>query len=197
MSCDGHATFTSWHFFSSVAHVVLMAPVPKGKLAVESFHNYCVDLRFQKPDDDFETVLANLASDIQKRQLKLSEIRLRERRSTLLVTLYTFAAWGLYSAVWYTGFLGPDRTANSVDRAARAVPVFVGPILCVSFAPPYRTDSSHSVLFIRRIVQVWYSRKGDAEGAWLRHHVPKYADRLNRKDTERTCQTATYQSGRD
>ncbi|KAF7375067.1 Protein lunapark [Mycena sanguinolenta] len=105
--------------------------------------------RSEKPPDD-ETVLAALASDIHRRQTLLSEIRARERTASTLVTLYTLAAWLAYVGVWYFGFVSGGRGGRTggVERAARALPVFVGPIL---------------ILFIRRIVQIWYARKGNAE----------------------------------
>ncbi|KAK7057389.1 protein lunapark [Favolaschia claudopus] len=108
--------------------------------------------RSDKPPDD-ESVLATLARDIHRRQTLLSEIRARERTTTALVTLYTIAAWLVYVAVWYFGFVttvgrnGKGRGA-AVERAVRALPVIVGPIF---------------ILFIRRIVQIWYARKGNAE----------------------------------
>ncbi|KAK7032526.1 hypothetical protein VNI00_012923 [Paramarasmius palmivorus] len=103
----------------------------------------------KKNDDDYETILSTLARDIQKRQVQLSEIRLRERRATLLVTMYTLAAWVGYVALWYTSILPGRNTGGAVERAVRGIPVVLGPIL---------------ILFIRRIVQIWYTRKGDAEG---------------------------------
>ncbi|KAJ6513452.1 hypothetical protein C8R45DRAFT_963712 [Mycena sanguinolenta] len=105
--------------------------------------------RSEKPPDD-ESVLAALAGDIQRRQTLLSEIRARERTASTLVTLYTLAAWLAYVGVWYFGFVSGGRGGRTggVERAARALPVFVGPIL---------------ILFIRRIVQIWYARKGNAE----------------------------------
>ncbi|KAK0499435.1 hypothetical protein EDD18DRAFT_1151180 [Armillaria luteobubalina] len=105
----------------------------------------------KKKEDDYETILASLAADIQKRQTKLADIRLRERRSTLLVTLYTFVAWVVYVVLWYTGALpslaGYYRNFR-VEKAVKGIPVVVGPVI---------------ILFIRRIVQIWYTRKGDAE----------------------------------
>ncbi|KAJ7283141.1 hypothetical protein C8J57DRAFT_1291352 [Mycena rebaudengoi] len=108
--------------------------------------------RGEKPPDDYETILATLAANIQKRQTLLSEIRLRERKATTLVTLYAIVAWLAYLAVWYFGFVaapsGAHGRVRGVERALRALPVFIGPIL---------------ILFIRRIVQIWYNRKGNAE----------------------------------
>ncbi|KAF8886949.1 hypothetical protein BD779DRAFT_1528850 [Infundibulicybe gibba] len=108
-----------------------------------------------KKDEDYETILSSLANDIQKRQVKLSEIRLRERRSTLLVTLYTLGIWVAYVSLWYMQILpsisGQPRTSRP-ERLIKGVPAVVGPIL---------------ILFVRRIVQIWYKRKGDAEEKML------------------------------
>ncbi|KAJ7356510.1 hypothetical protein DFH08DRAFT_849256 [Mycena albidolilacea] len=104
--------------------------------------------RSEKPPDD-ETVLASLARDIQRRQTLLADIRARERTATALATLYTLAGWIAYVGFWYFGFVsGGGARTRGVERALRALPVFIGPIL---------------ILFIRRIVQIWYARKGNAE----------------------------------
>lgn len=95
----------------------------------------CIHL--QKPEEDYETILSNLANDVQKAQVKLSEIRLRERRSTLLVTAYTLAAWAVYVSLWYMNVLpnlphaGERRTVRDVkvDRAVKFLPVVIGPIM--------------------------------------------------------------------
>ncbi|KAJ6447805.1 hypothetical protein C8R47DRAFT_1172417 [Mycena vitilis] len=109
--------------------------------------------RSEKPPDD-ETVLSSLARDIARRQTLLAALRARERTASTLVTLYALAAWLVYLGVWYLGFVsgGSAGRVRGVERAVRALPVFVGPIV---------------ILFIRRIVQVWYARKGDAEDKTL------------------------------
>ncbi|KAJ7648203.1 hypothetical protein DFH06DRAFT_573688 [Mycena polygramma] len=109
--------------------------------------------RSEKPPDD-ETVLASLARDIARRQTLLADLRARERTASMLVTLYALAAWIVYLGVWYLGFVsgGSAGRVRGVERAVRALPVFVGPIV---------------ILFIRRIVQIWYARKGDAEDKTL------------------------------
>ncbi|EPT02175.1 hypothetical protein FOMPIDRAFT_1160688 [Fomitopsis schrenkii] len=110
-----------------------------------------------KPED-YEQVLALLANDIAKRQQSLSEIRLRERRSTLLFSVYALALWGLWVSLWYADYLPNVSTllpgvagharGSRWERTAKSVPVFVGPIV---------------ILFMRRIVQIWYAKAGDAE----------------------------------
>ncbi|KAF8733952.1 hypothetical protein AX14_003522 [Amanita brunnescens Koide BX004] len=114
-----------------------------------------------KEEGDYETILAKLADDVHNRQTRLSGIRLRERRSTLLVTLYTLAGWGAYISLWYTGLLPRfygTRRQSEVEKAIKAIPVILGPII---------------ILFIRRIVQIWYQRKGDAEEKTLQELLKK------------------------
>lgn len=101
--------------------------------------------------EDYEQVLALLALDIQKRQEQLSEIRLRERRATLLFSVYAIASWAVYVSLWYTDLvptLSGHARYSQFERSIQAIPVFIGPIV---------------ILFIRRIVQIWYKRKGDRE----------------------------------
>ncbi|KAJ7617586.1 hypothetical protein DFH06DRAFT_100253 [Mycena polygramma] len=116
--------------------------------------------RSEKPPDD-ESVLASLARDISRRQTLLADLRTRERTASALVTLYALGAWLAYGGVWYFGFVsgsggsgsgGSGSRVKGAERFVRALPVFVGPIV---------------ILFIRRIVQVWYARKGDAEDKTL------------------------------
>jgi len=105
----------------------------------------------QKEPEDFGQILSALALDIQKRETRLNEIRLRERRATLLVTLYTLAGWGAYLGLWYAQVLpqASRHAINSpVDKAIKGFPAILGPII---------------ILFTRRIVQLWYNRKGNAE----------------------------------
>ena len=126
-------------------------------------------IHLQKEPEDFGQILAKLALDIQKRETRLNEIRLRERRATLLVTLYTLAGWGAYLGLWYVQVL-PQASRHGmnspVDKAIKAFPAILGPIMYVIFImlalSAYMTASR--ILFTRRIVQLWYNRKGDAEG---------------------------------
>lgn len=124
----------------------------------------------QKEPEDFGQVLAALALDIQKREVRLNEIRLRERRATLLVTLYTFAGWGAYLGLWYTQLLpqmSGHRPNSSMEKAVKGFPAILGPIMYVILLPilsAYMTNPVSRILFTRRIVQLWYNRKGNAEG---------------------------------
>ncbi|KIK66209.1 hypothetical protein GYMLUDRAFT_192853 [Collybiopsis luxurians FD-317 M1] len=120
----------------------------------------------KKKEEDYETVLSTLASDIKKRKLHLSEIRLRERRATLLVTLYTLGAWVAYVSLWYYNLL-PYISGRGAESGGKrflgALPVLLGPIV---------------ILFIRRIVQIWYSRKGDAEERTLQQLLKQQREKV-------------------
>ncbi|KDQ12175.1 hypothetical protein BOTBODRAFT_34781 [Botryobasidium botryosum FD-172 SS1] len=106
-------------------------------------------------DEDYEQILADISKEIQTRQTRLNEIRLRERRTTLKVTLYTLGIWIFYFVAWWRLWiprwtLFTERTAAhaEIERLVKGVPVVLGPL---------------ATLFIRRIVQIWYSSKGDTE----------------------------------
>lgn len=92
------------------------------------------ELATQSQPEDYEQALALLSKDIQKRQTRLSEIRLRERRATLLVSVYALVAWIAYTSLWYTDILPnftTHRRSSNLERTSKAVPVFVGPIVYV------------------------------------------------------------------
>ena len=89
-------------------------------------------LTFQRESDDYEQILASIELDIQKRQTRLSEIRLRERRTTLKVTLYTLAFWVVYVSLWYAQvlpMLSGHRPNTAFEKFMKGVPVLIGPIL--------------------------------------------------------------------
>ncbi|KAF9254545.1 hypothetical protein L218DRAFT_1082281 [Marasmius fiardii PR-910] len=139
--------------------------------------SFLTSLFRKKKDEDYESILSKLAMDIQKRQVKLSEIRLRERRATLVVTLYTLAGWVAYVALWYTSILPGRNSGGTAERAVRGVPVVLGPIV---------------ILFIRRIVQIWYTRIGDAEEKTLRQLLKE-----QREKVEEIKKKTNYYSTRD
>ncbi|KAF9463634.1 hypothetical protein BDZ94DRAFT_1258160 [Collybia nuda] len=121
-----------------------------------------------------------MALDIEKRKVKLSELRLRERRATLLVTLYTLAGWAVYVTLWYMRLL-PNFSAHGsrsgFERTVKGLPVVVGPVI---------------ILFVRRIVQIWYKRKGDAEEKALQSLLKQQRNKL-----EEIKKKTNYYSMRD
>ena len=98
------------------------------------FMTIAISRSTQKDPEDYEQILSSLALDINKRQSRLAEIRLRERRTTLLVTLYAIAAWGVYVALWYGGFvhIGGGHGQRVLWKFLQLAPVIVGPVLLVS-----------------------------------------------------------------
>jgi endoplasmic reticulum junction formation protein lunapark len=113
------------HWFSKArppAHpMTLVAHVPLHSLFI-----------FQGESDDYEQILASIERDIQKRQTRLSEIRIRERRTTLKVTLYTLAFWVVYVSLWYAQvlpMLSGHRPNTAFEKFVKGVPVLIGPIL--------------------------------------------------------------------
>jgi len=134
----------------------------------------------RKTEEDYETILSSLAKNIEERQIRLSEIRLRERRTSLLVTLYTIASWVVYLAFWYLNllpsFFGRHQNAR-VEKAGKALPIVVGPIL---------------TLFVRRIVEIWYKRIGDAEEKTVQSLMKQ-----QRKKVEEIKQKTNYYSTRE
>ncbi|KIK95952.1 hypothetical protein PAXRUDRAFT_826514 [Paxillus rubicundulus Ve08.2h10] len=104
--------------------------------------------------EDYETILSSLAADVQKRQTRLAEIRLRERRTTLQFTLGTFFLWFAYVSLWYTRTLPSTWRESGPGKVA----ILVGPIL---------------ILFARRMMQIWYSWKGGREEKTLMEVLKK------------------------
>lgn len=121
----------------------------------------------QKEPEDYDQILSSLALDIQKRQAKLADIRLRERRTTTLFTLYAITAWITYVGAWYSGLL-PRAIAGYGGNASfvKWLPILLGPILCVflTIITGQANVSAFRVQLIRRIVQTWYERIGNSEG---------------------------------
>lgn len=118
--------------------------VPKGSPLLSSttpMHRLIprLSLTFQRDEnaDDYERILADLALSIESKQLRLSEIRLRERRATLVVTLYAIGGWLLYVALWWTVlprvqlWKYHSQDDKSLQAVIKALPAVIGPILCV------------------------------------------------------------------
>ncbi|SPO28337.1 uncharacterized protein UTRI_04734 [Ustilago trichophora] len=108
-------------------------------------------------ETDYETVLSRLESEIQDVQSRLTQIRLRERRASVTLTLQAFLLWAIYTAVcWFFGLLTlrrvhgyeHDATGKKVKMMLVWVPVLGSPVLIIS---------------TRRIVRWWYRRIGAAE----------------------------------
>ncbi|KAJ7681267.1 hypothetical protein B0H17DRAFT_1205935 [Mycena rosella] len=84
-------------------------------------------------------------------QSVLAALRAHECHASMLLTLYALAFWAAYLAVWYFSFV-----ASRACAAWSALCQLLWGRFCAIL---YR------ILFIRRIVQIWYIRKGNAEVA--------------------------------
>ncbi|SPC63077.1 uncharacterized protein UHOD_05943 [Ustilago sp. UG-2017b] len=113
-------------------------------------------------ETDYETVLSRLETEIQTVQSRLTQIRLRERRASVTLTLQAFLLWAIYTFVcWFFGLL-PLQRPHHLDAGGGAgkkgwvgtrtylvwIPVLGSPVLIIS---------------TRRIVRWWYRRIGAAE----------------------------------
>ncbi|KAL7416297.1 hypothetical protein BDY24DRAFT_379153 [Mrakia frigida] len=122
----------------------------------------------RKPEVDFESLLQQLSTAIQDKQQRLSEIKLRERRTSLVFTLYGFGSWLLYAVLWWLnvlplGLIGFGGSQEDGEESSwedglggvivLALPAVVGPF---------------GIMFIRRIVKMWYTRQETHEEKQLR-----------------------------
>jgi hypothetical protein len=61
------------------------------------------------------------------------------------------------------------RPNSRVEKAVKGFPAILGPIMYVTrrlLSSLSMTNLCSRILFSRRIVQLWYNRKGNAEGTW-------------------------------
>ncbi|BEI85274.1 hypothetical protein CcaverHIS002_0506750 [Cutaneotrichosporon cavernicola] len=82
---------------------------------------------------DYETVLAQLATEINEAKQNLSEIRLRQRRFTLALNAYGVGLWAVILGLWYWGRLpwglvGWDAEGTEA-RVAGGLAVGVAPVV--------------------------------------------------------------------
>ena len=135
---------------------------------VGSVSNFCFGGRTtnkKSSTPDYETLLSRLSSDISDAKIHLSEIRLRERRSALLITLYGLGLWALWAGLWWVGglpfgLLGWDRAGMEV-KIVGAAGVGVGPILYV-FHVWWGADNS--IYALNRLLGLYFNRQRNAEG---------------------------------
>lgn len=71
-------------------------------------------LASKKAPVDYDTVLSRLSSEIAEAKTNLSEIRLRQRRISLLVTVYGVLLWLTWVALWWIGGI-PWRMVGVYD----------------------------------------------------------------------------------
>ena len=76
---------------------VSTSPIERVERVLIAF--FCSGGQSSKPD--YETLLSGLSGDIEEVKVHLSEIRLRERRWSLLVNAYGVAIWAVWVGLWW------------------------------------------------------------------------------------------------
>jgi hypothetical protein len=79
-------------------------------------------------------VLARLSTEINEAKTNLAEIRLRERRFSLLLNLYGISLWVLWIGVWWLGAIPWGLVALHDDGLAQMIEfavIIAGPVGCV------------------------------------------------------------------
>lgn len=117
-------------------------------------------------ETDYETVLSRLEGEIQDVQSRLTQIRLRERRASVTLTLQAFLLWAIYTAAcWFFGLLTLRGPAQRFGDDARYGAKWVETSTMVVWVPV--VASPVLIVFTRRIVRWWYRRIGAAEDKHL------------------------------
>ncbi|KAJ9114231.1 hypothetical protein QFC22_005683 [Naganishia vaughanmartiniae] len=130
---------------------------------------------------DYETVLSRLSTDITEAKQHLSEIRLRQRRVSLLINLYGVFLWLVWCGLWYfqrlpwglVGLYADDITAQAVGLAL----VVLGPI---------------GLLGLNRLNGMFFSSRRTKEETHLRDLLKSQHDKI-----EEIKKATNYYSTRD
>ncbi|EIW70260.1 hypothetical protein TREMEDRAFT_71568 [Tremella mesenterica DSM 1558] len=106
---------------------------------------------------DYETLLSRLATDINDAKQSLAEIRLRERRMSLLINAYGIGLWVLWSGLWWVrglplGLIGL-RGDKGEGRLIGVAGMAAGPLF---------------IWLLNRLLQLWFTRQRNAEELHLR-----------------------------
>ncbi|KAJ2960797.1 hypothetical protein NQZ79_g3814 [Umbelopsis isabellina] len=99
--------------------------------------------RQKKTDDgDYEKILSELDSKLQNAELKLSEIKIRERRINVMFVLYGFALWAVYLAYCFA-------TLHNAEVEAQTYAIKIAPVVLIPVI----------IYFGRRGLKWFYTRK--------------------------------------
>lgn len=104
-------------------------------------------------ETDYESVLSRLDQEIDEVQTRLAQIRRRQRRASVTLTLQAVLLWSVYTgACWLFGLLTWPHDGVGASVLAVWMPVLGSPAFIFS---------------VRRIVKWWYRRIGAAEDKHL------------------------------
>ncbi|KAH8553561.1 hypothetical protein BGW37DRAFT_549483 [Umbelopsis sp. PMI_123] len=98
--------------------------------------------RKKTDDGDYEKILSELDAKLQKAEVRLSEIKIRERRISVMFMLYGLALWAIYLAYCFA-------TLHNADVEIETFALKVAPVLLIPVI----------IFFGRRGLQWFYSRK--------------------------------------
>ncbi|WWC61420.1 uncharacterized protein I303_104004 [Kwoniella dejecticola CBS 10117] len=129
---------------------------------------------------DYETLLARLATDINEAKTHLSEIRLRERRVSLLINLYGIALWAIWVGLWWVNGLPLGLIGLSHHDAEGRIIGAVG----IAGAPFF-------IWGLNRLIRIWFTRQRTHEETHLRLLLTK-----QRKHLEEIKKATNYDSTR-
>ncbi|GHJ87003.1 hypothetical protein NliqN6_3405 [Naganishia liquefaciens] len=130
---------------------------------------------------DYETVLSRLSTEIAEAKQHLSEIRLRQRRASLLLNLYGIILWLIWCGLWYFqklpwGLVGLYADDIAAQAAGLAV-VVLGPI---------------GLLGLNRVNGLFFARQRTREETNLRNLLKTQHDKI-----EEIKKATNYYSTRD
>ncbi|KAK9722097.1 hypothetical protein K7432_002944 [Basidiobolus ranarum] len=93
-------------------------------------------------EDDYEKILADLEDEIQKIEVRLSDIKARERKFVLIFLIYSLFAYGLYLVTYFVYLRDPHD--GYYAGIWKLLPAFGSPV---------------SIYYVSRGVSYWYNRK--------------------------------------
>ncbi|GBB89485.1 hypothetical protein RclHR1_16190004 [Rhizophagus clarus] len=103
-------------------------------------------------DDNYEKILSELDDDIGRAEVRLREIRIRERSALIIWIVYSMLAYVAYVAgYWYFVYMSIDEEGWDFMKIA---PVFTGPFF---------------IVIGYRFLALWYKRKETNEISQLEH----------------------------
>jgi endoplasmic reticulum junction formation protein lunapark len=126
-------------------------------------------------DDNYEKILSDLSDDIGRAEIRLREIKIRERSALIIWIVYSMLAYVAYVAgYWYFVYMSIEEEGWDFMKIA---PVFTGPFF---------------IVIGYRFLALWYKRKETIEITQLEHLKAKQklkVEELKKKTGYYTTQT--------
>ncbi|CAG8502502.1 9428_t:CDS:2 [Ambispora leptoticha] len=107
-----------------------------------------------KEDDNYEKILSELDNNIRLAEVRLAEIKIRERRAMIIWLVNSTLIYIIY-VIGYLYFAGQTPESDNWDVwAIKVAPVFTVPAL---------------ILIVKNLMAIWYKRSEANEESQLRH----------------------------